>query len=201
MRNTLIGTLALGACLFGAPRLAEAKLVEIWGSGLIGGATGNGKTNRDFYNWAGGGAAGVEVGARVLFIGAYVDYLRFFGGDTGANLVGFNLGGDGEIGLMGKLSLVFRLAGAFYLGSLDRAGPRGASAEARTEHVQTRGVGVRGGVGLRYSFAKIFSIGTTPQVGYHYFFGGADEDLTDVDQNSSGWDFQFMGYLRASLGI
>jgi hypothetical protein len=54
---------------------------------------------------------------------------------------------------------------------------------------------------LAYTFAKLFSIGITPQVGYHYFFGGAEDDITEVDQNSSGWDLQAMGYLRFTIGI
>lgn len=196
MRKALLAA-PIALILVAQPRPAEAKIFEIWGSALAGGAYGNGKTNKDFFNWAGGGAAGVEVGAKVLFISAYVDYLRFFGGDTGANLIGFNLGGDGTVGLVGGLGLVLRLAGTFYIGTLDDddARPDGTT----TNNVQTRGVGVRGGVGLRYSFWKVFSIGVTPQIGYHYFFGGADDDaLTD---NSHGWDFSALGYFRVGLGF
>ena len=61
---------------------------------MIGAAFGDGKTDRDFFKWASGGATGFEIGAQVLFISAFFDYLRFFGGETGANLMGFNLGGD-----------------------------------------------------------------------------------------------------------
>ena len=108
----------LTAFTIAAPRVAEAKIFEVWGSGLIGAAFGNGRTSRDFFSWAGGGAAGFEVGAKVLFISAFVDYLRFFGGDAGANLVSFNLGGDGAIGF-GGIELVLRGAGTFYVGTLD----------------------------------------------------------------------------------
>ena len=59
----------------------------------------------------------------------------------------------------------------------------------------------RGGAGLRFVFAKVFAVGVTPQLGYHYFFGGADEDITDTAKNSAGWDFQAMGYFRIGLGI
>jgi hypothetical protein len=198
LKKLTIAAVLAAAVLTSGIRPAEAKLVEVWASGLVGAAYGNGKTDRDFFNWAGGGAGGVEVGARILFFSAYIDYLRFFGGDAGANLASFNLGGDGDIGLTEHLKLVFRLAGTFYLGSLDGADPRN---EVDVEKVQTRGVGFRGGVGLAYTFAKLFSIGITPQVGYHYFFGGAEDDITEVDQNSSGWDLQAMGYLRFTIGI
>jgi hypothetical protein len=41
----------------------------------------------------------------------------------------------------------------------------------------------------------------TPQLGYHYFFGGADDDVTDTEQNSNGWNFQALGYFRIGLGF
>lgn len=195
----IASALALGLLLEARP--AQAKLVEIWGSGLVGGATGSGRTGRDFYKWAGGGAAGFEVGARLLFIAAYLDYLRFFGGTTGANLVGLNLGSEGSITLSGKLALVLRGAGTFYLGSLNGATHTYNDQPVQSDHVQTRGVGLRGGIGLRYSFLKVLSVGVTPQIGYHYFFGGANEDPTKTELNSQGWDFQAMGYLRFALGI
>ena len=62
---------------------SEAKLVEIWGSGLTGYGWGQGNGDNDFYRWVRGGAVGFEVGAKVLFIGAFVDYLRWFGGEAG----------------------------------------------------------------------------------------------------------------------
>lgn len=198
MRRTLVVASSV-VCLLSVPAVAQAKLIEIWGSGLGGVVYGNGETDRDFFKWAGGGAAGVEVGAKIAIFGAYIDYLRFFGGDTGANLISFNLGGDGTLGLTKNLSLVLRLAGSFYLGTLDdKTGPNG---EVITDGVNTRGVGVRGGLGLRYTFASVFSIGVTPQLGYHYFFGGADDDITDTDQNSSGWDVNALAYFRVGFGI
>jgi hypothetical protein len=95
LKKLTIAAVLAAAVLTSGIRPAEAKLVEVWASGLVGAAYGNGKTDRDFFNWAGGGAGGVEVGARILFFSAYIDYLRFFGGDAGANLASFNLGGDG----------------------------------------------------------------------------------------------------------
>ena len=57
------------------------------------------------------------------------------------------------------------------------------------------------GIGLAYGFMKIFSVGVLPQLGYHYFFGGADEEPTQTDQNSAGWDFSALGFFRVYLGI
>ena len=39
----------------------------------------------------------------------------------------------------------------------------------------------------------------TPEIGYHYFFGGADTPITE--NNSSGWDLNLLGYFRIGLGF
>lgn len=178
---------------------AEAKLFEVWGSGLAGGGWGDGGDSpKDFYRWARGGAAGVEVGIKILFIGAFVDYLRWFGGEQGADLITFNLGGDFDINLVKNLSLIIRVAGGYYHGLL----PSGATIVVDgvpVDQVNTRGVGARAGIGLRYSFLKVFSVGCTPEVGYHYFFGGAESSITD--DNSSGWDLSVLGYFRVGFGF
>ena len=177
---------------------ADAKLVEIWGSGLVGGGWGRGDTDKDFYKFVSGGAAGFEVGAKILFIGAFVDYLRWFGGSAGANLITFNIGGDWTFDLSDSVSFVVRGAGGYYYGTLPDDVQIVQDGIPITE-VNTRGVGARAGVGLRYNFLKVFSVGVTPEVGYHYFFGGAHTDVTD--NNSSGVDITVLAYLRAGLGF
>lgn len=177
---------------------AEAKMFEIWGSGLGGYAYGQGNSEKDFYRWVRGGAVGFEVGAKILFIGAFVDFLRFFGGDAGANLITFNLGGDFDIGLSDNTALVIRAAGGYYHGTL----PSDASMEidqVEVTMVNTRGVGARAGIGLRYTFAKVFSIGVAPEIGYHYFFGGKEQSI--ADDNSAGFDLTVLGYLRLGVGF
>ncbi len=177
---------------------AEAKLIEVWGSGLVGGGYGQGDSYKDFYSWASGGAVGLEVGVKILFIGGFIDYLRWYGGDAGANLLTFNLGGDWEFGITDSLSFIFRLAFGYYFGTLpDDATKVQEGIPVRA--VNTRGIGVHGGPGLRYSFLKIFSIGVTPELGYHYFFGGADDPA--LEDNSQGFDFVMLGYFRVGLGI
>ena len=179
---------------------SEAKLVEIWGSGLTGYGWGQGNGDNDFYRWVRGGAVGFEVGAKVLFIGAFVDYLRWFGGEAGANLITFNLGGDWEIGLTDSFSLVIRGAGGYYHGTL----PSDASMDVdgvKVTQINTRGVGFRAGIGPRFTFWKVFSVGVTPEIGYHYFFGGAEESIANTDNNSSGLDFNVLAYFRVGLGF
>jgi len=177
--------------------VAEAKLFEVWGSGLAGYGYGQGNSVKDFYHWASGGAVGVEVGIKIIFIGAFVDYLHWFGEEP-AELFTFNLGGDWGIGLTKSLDLVIRAAGGYYHGLL----PSNATIEidgVKITQVNTRGVGVRGGVGLRYNFAKVLSVGVTPEFGYHYFFGGAETPITD--QNSSGFDLNILAYFRVGVGF
>ena len=64
------------------------------------------------------------------------------------------------------------------MGSLDDS--EGSDDEVSSRAINTRGVGARGGLGIRYTFLKVLSVGFTPEFGYHYFFGGADEDLSDL---------------------
>jgi len=195
MKRTLLAVLATLVVTTSATK-AEAKIVEIWGAGLIGYAYGEGSTDKDFFRFARGGAGGFEVGAKLLFFSAFIDYLRFFGGTAGANLLGINLGGDGDINLAGSVSLILRAAGTFYVGTL----PSDAAVNQSTgAMVNTRGVGARGGLGLRYGFLKVLSVQLLPEVGYHYFFGGAEQSV--LSDNSSGWDFRVMAYLRAGIGI
>jgi len=185
---------------------AHAKLFEAWASALTGLADGRGKTDRDFYTWTGGMASGVEVGAKLLFLTGYIDYLRFFQG-TGANLISINLGSDGRIGFpLLPIKVVYRIATSGYLGSLGK-GTRTLDdgTEIDSENIKTRGVGARAGVGLEYTFLKVMSLGLRPMIGYHYFFGGSadgqDQNGVELSQNSHGIDYQAMLYLRIGLGI
>ena len=199
MKRTLVATTLLLTLLAAGP--AEAKVLEIWGSAGIGTMFGSGDadSDRDFFNWAGGGTVGVEVGARVLIFEGYFEYLRFFAGDTGANLASLNLGMGGSIGLGGGFDLVLRGVGAFYVGSLDGEQAAVGGQAVSSSEVKTRGIGARGGVGLRYVFARVFSVGVTPQLGYHYFFGGADQPI--AENNSSGYDINLLAYFRIGVGL
>jgi hypothetical protein len=186
--------------LLSSNRGAEAKLIEIWGAGLLGGGYGTGNGDNDFYRWVRGGATGFELGAKVVFISGFIDYLRWFGGEEGANLLTFNLGGDWDVPVSESFAVIVRLAGGYYLGTL----PENSSTVlngVKVSQVDTQGIGVRGGLGLRYTFASIFSLGITPEFGYHYFFGGADEPLQETENNSQGFDFTALAYLRVGLGF
>jgi hypothetical protein len=199
MKKTVLALL-VALTLAGSARPAEAKLFEIWGSGLAGYGWGYGNGAKDFYRWVRGGAAGFEVGAKILFIGAYFDYLRYFGGDAGANLMTFNLGGDWEIKLVGGLSLVLRAAVGYIQGTLPDDATVMVDGIPVTQ-VNTRGIGIHGGPGLRYTFLKVLSVGTTPEIGWHYFFGGGNIPINATDENSSGLDFNVLAYFRVGFGI
>lgn len=181
---------------------AQGRVLGLWAAALAGGGTGRGETGRDFYEWAGGGAVGFEAGLRVLFLSAYLEYLRYFGGAVGANLWSVNLGGDHELRFGEHWGLVLRLAGSYYFGSLDDGQRLIDGRLFDSDWVDTRGVGFRAGLGPRYHFAKVFSTGILPQVGYHYFFHGSDvEPPLGRQSDSDGWDLQVLAYLRIAFGI
>jgi hypothetical protein len=200
MKKRLLVALLSGFILCASAAPAEAKFFEVWGSGLVGGGWGKGNGATDFYRWASGGAGGFEVGAKILFISAFVDYLRWFGGDAGANMLSFNLGGDYALELGKTFALVFRLAFGYYHCTL----PTDATLQVegvQINQVNTRGIGVHGGLGPRITFLRFFSVGVTPEIGYHYFFGGAGVPINNMDNNSSGFDLQVLGYFRVGFGI
>lgn len=191
------------SCSFPDPAQAdEPRLFEIWVSGLFGGIVGRGDQGVDLYQWTAGGAAGFEAGVRLLFLAAYVEYLRAFGGQAGANLWSINVGGDTPVGFGEHWALTIRLVGTYYFAAIDQGASQSLDGVLYTsDMVNTHGFGGRFGLGPRYNFARFFSVGVTPQVGYHYFYDGADNEVADLEQHSSGWDFQALAYLRVGLGF
>lgn len=203
-RQALLAGAALGLGLAVLPQtaLAEGKIIGMWASGTLGGAIGRGDHSSDMYEWASGGAAGAEIGMHILFLGAYFEYVRMFGGDAGANMMSLNFGGDNEFKFGEKFGLVLRLAGSWYFGNMNSETRTRNGREERSSWVDTKGVGGRFGLGFRYHFMKVLSVGMTPQIGYHYFFYGRDETPTLGNSSEShGWDFQALAYLRFGIGI
>lgn len=205
MRKTLIAAITALSLLYAAPR-AEAKkddkFFEVWAAGTGGGGWGTGTTHKDFFNYAKGAAVGAEAGVKIWFVSAFVDYQYWpgywAGGAEGAHLLGFNLGGDIPLNLVGDLDLVIRISAGYYYGILPDDNTIKLD-DVPITYVNTRGIGVRGGAGLRYRFAANFlSIGIKPEIGYHYFFGGAHDSI--YSDNSHGFDIKGILYLRLSLG-
>lgn len=193
--------LVFSACVLCASPRAEAKWFEFWGSAIAGYGWGTGTTDKDFYKHVNGAAAGLEVGAKILFIGAFVDYLVWpqdFSTDRLAHLLTFNLGGDWDLSLTEHLSLIIRVAGGFYLGFMPEESVVVINGVSYLQQ-STRGVGAHGGLGVRYSFARVLSIGITPEVGYHYFFGGPGTPVNTG--NSHGFDINILAYFRLGLGV
>ena len=180
---------------------AEAKWFEFWVAPVAGYGWGTSQTDKDFFAHANGGAIGAEVGVKLLFIGLYADYLGWFGSDFDAfdaHLITVNLGGDWDLGLTDNLSLVIRAGAGFHLGFLP-AESYVVINEITYSQESTRGVGVRAGLGIRYGFAKVLSIGLLPMLGYHYYFGGPGTPVNH--ENSSGFDITIMANFRLGLGV
>jgi len=197
MKKTLIAAVTALTLMGIAPR-AEAKIFEVWASALAGGGYGTSSSNKDFFAHVGGVAVGAEVGIKILFIGAYVGYERYLAGKGTGDFVSFNLGGDWALSLTKRLDLVIRAGGGFYLATLPDTATY-IQDGVQNEMETTRGVGARAGAGLRFKFAKVFAIGITPTIGYHYFFGPAGSSMTE--DNSHGFDINAMAYFRFGLGF
>ncbi len=197
MKKTLIAAVTALAIMGVAPR-AEAKIFEIWASALAGGGYGTSTSNKDFFRHVNGMSVGAEVGFSVLFIGAYVTYERYLVGNGYGDFVSFNLGGDWDVSLTKSLDLVIRAGGGFYLATLPDTATYTRDG-VQNELESTRGVGARAGAGLRFKFAKVFAIGITPTLGYHYFFGPSSTSMDD--DNSHGFDVTALAYFRFGLGF
>lgn len=199
MKKTLIAAVTALTLMGIAPR-AEAKLFEVWASGLAGGGYGTSTSNKDFFKHVNGVSVGAELGIKILFIGAYVGYERYLTGTGYGDFVSFNLGGDFTLSLTKRLDLVIRAGGGFYLATLPDTAKYYDEDLKRDEPMEsTRGVGARAGAGLRFKFAKVFAIGITPTLGYHYFFGPSGTSMTD--DNSHGFDVTALAYFRVGLGF
>ena len=197
MKKTLLAAFTALTIMGVAPD-AEAKIFEVWASALAGGSYGTSTSNKDFFAHVSGVAVGAEVGIKILFIGAYVGYERYLAGNGYGDFVSFNLGGDWALSLTKRLDLIIRAGGGFYLATLPDTAIYMQDG-VQNEMESTRGVGARAGAGLRIKFAKVLSIGITPTIGYHYFFGPSGTSMTD--DNSHGFDVTAMAYFRFGLGF
>ena len=200
----LLKLLVVGAPLvlmLAQARPAEAKLFEVWGQVHTGYGYGTGNGDNDFYRWVRGAVVGGEVGVKILFFGVFIDYAHYLGGDNDADLLTFNLMlFNWNIELSDSWSLGLRVAGGYYHGILPDSSTIVID-NVEVDQVNTRGIGARAGLDLRYSFSKVFGIGITAQPGIHYFLGGVDESVTDTVENSFGFDLTALAYFRLGLGF
>lgn len=198
MKRTLLAAVTALTIMGIAPR-AEAKIFEVWASALAGGGYGTSSSNKDFFRHVNGLSVGAEVGIKVLFIGAYVGYERYLAGTGYGDFVSFNLGGDWAVSLTNSLDLVIRAGGGYYHATLPDTAMYTKDKVDGGKLEYTRGIGARAGAGLRIKFAKVFAIGITPTIGYHYFFGPSSTSMDD--DNSHGFDVTALAYFRFGLGF
>ena len=200
MTRKIVAALFAMTLLLSAQK-AEAKWFEFWVAPVAGYGWGTGTTDKDFFKHATGGAIGAEIGVKILFIGLYADYLGWIGSDFDAfdaHLVTVNLGGDWALDLTDALSLVIRVGAGVQIGFLPPES-NVVIGEVTYSQEATRGVGVRAGLGIRYGFAKVLSVGLLPMIGYHYYFGGPGTPVNR--ENSHGFDVTILAFFRLGLGV
>lgn len=206
----LTGALALGA----ASRPAEAKLLEVYADGYVGGLYGTEpkfnsvvtqkpdmQRGDDFYSDNSGGLLGVRAGIEILYTDIYVQFDqifngRGFSGSTLQGMIGWDFGlGDGPwrgtIGAYGGVVFGFPYTPHF---PIDNA------------QIATIGVAAEGQAGVERVLNRLLRLQLIATVGYHYMFAGSESVQIDVAGNTQhttthGFHLLLKAGVRFNLGI
>jgi hypothetical protein len=171
--------LAFALCLSGR---AEARLIEIWADGYIGGMYGtepkfctscvtqtpDGQRGADFFHDQSGGLLGLRAGVEVLFTDVYLQFDQFltpngFSGSSLQAMLGWDLGiGSGKwTGTLGGFGgMVFGF-------------PYTPHPPIDKSQIATVGVAVEGQGGVECNFSRYWALQAIATVGYHYMFAGS----------------------------
>jgi hypothetical protein len=199
----LLGALVLVAAL-AAPRPAEARLVDLYAGATAGGLAGWGTTPNtpDFFDTTRGGGVGFDLGLKLLVFDFSANFFQTFNGSGAAGtLIQFLLGTEVDIPL-GDLKLpdgqsqqVLKpeIAGGFGFGT-----PGPVSPPLNDSQVSAKGVVANASIGYEYYFNPFVAVGAVGTFGYHYFFGGDEENGTSG--HSSGYHLMGLGTLTFHLG-
>jgi hypothetical protein len=183
MRTGIIGMLAVAAVAFGA-KPAEAKVVALYASGQ-GGVQQSAAENSP--------GLGLEVGARVLILDAYLDYMSFGQSQSVARAVAGLRAGIGS----DKLRLVLRAG----LGAIRE--DNGALHNVTMMDRRTGGV-ARAGAGLDWRIERFLYLGFMIDAETFVFPGAQTVALGSMDVPSSyQWGGDVFGALKVTfeLGI
>ena len=183
----------------------HAKLVDLYGSVLMGGTVGRGTDGGtpDFFHQSQGGAAGVNVGVRLIFLDLSIRFLQMFDGAGRAGTLSTVMlgpaleipvvgGGKDVHGRVRPVQVVVRpgLAAGFGFGTDAPVKP-----PLTNDQLAAKGLLLMGRFGIERLFGPVLGIGAEVQGGYHYLFGASG--LTS--DHSEGW--QLAGFANVSLHL
>jgi hypothetical protein len=209
--------LSLLACVFGlllASGRAEARLLEIYADGYLGGMYGtepkfnsvvtqkpDGTQGTDFFHDQSGGLLGARVGIEIFYTDIYLQFDQFltpraFSGSTLQAMLGWDLGigsGDwtGTLGVYGGMVFGFPYTPHFPID---------------TAQISTIGATVEGQGGAEYNLSRFLALQLIATVGYHYMFAGAQPVQLSVNGPSEstqthGFHLMLKAGIRFHVGI
>jgi hypothetical protein len=199
--GAVAAALAVG---LGAPRAAEARLIDLHAGALAGGMTGWGSDSKtpDFFDKTKGGAVGAEVGVKLLVFDFSVRFLQVLDRNGASGTLS-----EATLGLLidvpisdgktpeGKEKWIFRpgLNGGFGFGT-----PAPVKPPLSADQISDKGLVSNLRLGLEYNIFDALAIGVEGDAGYHYFLGG--QVVNDAQSHSSGIQAAGLATLTFHLG-
>jgi hypothetical protein len=229
MRSRLLPAIVLAA-VAAAPRLAQARFLDLHvglrAGGLTGRGSGSSPERRDFFERVRGPAAGFELGVKLLVLDLSLSFTQVLGGkgeigDPGRPLAGRSSGVIGEPGeslgagtslgtgtlttLLLGFEMEFKLPAQLLLrprvaGGFGLGTQHPFAPPLRNDDVSHKGLVAEAQVPLEHYFNPFLAAGVEVAAGFHYFLGG-NLVVNDSQNWSSGLQFRALLALTAHLGI
>jgi len=205
VRARILGLAALLVIVAGVPTRAGARVFDLRAGVRGGGMTGWGgsSTTPDFFKNTSGGAAGFELGARLLIFDVSVNFLQVLNGSGRVGTLTQFLTGiqidvpAGQAKLPnGKSQNIFRPGFVAGLG-VGTAGP--VHPPLDNAQVSDKGVVSQIEIGYEHFLSQFVGIGLEGDLGYHYFLGG--QVINQSQNHSSGPHLIGLATLTFHLGF
>jgi hypothetical protein len=201
----LAAAAALAAVMAGGAGAAEARWFDLHAGIRAGGIVGWGTQSNtpDFFDKTSGGAAGFELGAKLLVFDVSANFLQVLNSDGRVGTLTQFLAGvkiDVPVGRAkmpdGKSRNIIRpgLVGGFGLGT-----PGPVHPPLSNDQISDKGVVSQAEIAWEYFLNPFVAVGLEGDAGYHYFLGG--QVVTNNADHSSGYHLIGLGTLTFHLGI
>jgi hypothetical protein len=200
----LVAAAAASLVVLGAPRRAQARLIDLHAGVLAGGIGGFGSDSNtpDFFAKTRGAAFGAAVGAKLLVFDLTISFLQVadtsgLTGTLAQALLGFEI--DVPVGPdryeNGKRKAILRpgIAGGVGFGT-----PGPVQTPYNSAQISDKGFLGQAKLAFEYNVHPLLGFGVEGDAGYHYFLGGAA--VNDVKDHSSGFHGMLLGQITFHLG-